>query len=111
MTMTLEEVYNSLSLGVLSNLTEGDEGSGMIPYQHQAKVTNAVNQALTALYGRFILQTQEVQIRAYDSITLYPLRRIYADQDVTTVPQKFIADTVGSTFPRRCTKDPRDLRR
>lgn len=98
MMMTLEDLYTSLSLGVLSNLVEGDEGSGMIPHRHQAKVVNAVNQALTTLHGRFLLQVQEVQIRAYSSMTLYPLRKIYADQDATLVTQKFISDTVELPF-------------
>lgn len=96
--MTLEELYTSLSLGVLSNLSVSGEGSGMIPYQHQAKVGNAVNQALTALHGRFVLSTQEVQLRAYDQISLYQLRKRYADQDPTTVTQKYITDSVEYPF-------------
>ena len=96
--MTLEELYTSLSGGVLSNLIEGDEGSGMVPFQHQVKVCNAINQSLTALHGRFLLSVKEVQIRAYDQITIYPLQAKYADQDPTVVTQKFIADSAEEPF-------------
>lgn len=96
--MQLEELYSNLSLGVLSNLAIGDEGSGFIPYSDQKKVALAINKGLLALYGRFILSEKEVQIRAYDGKTLYPLKKIYADQDATVVAQKFITDTVDAPF-------------
>lgn len=96
--MRLEELYQNLSFGVLSNLAVGDEGSGVIPFKHQSKVCWAVNEALTALYGKFVLQEKEVQVRAYDQMTIYPLKKIYADQDTSVVPQKFIADSVTEPF-------------
>ena len=96
--MTLEELFKNLSVGVLSNLAVGDEGSGLIPHQFESKLVHAVNQGLTQLHARFILHENEVQIRAYDQITTYPLKRKYADQDLTVVPQKFISDSAEKPF-------------
>lgn len=96
--MKLEELYANLSLGVLSNLTVGDEGSGFIRYEHQAKVCLAINNSLTAIYGKFILNVKEVRVRAMDNKTLYPLKQIHADQDPTIGVDKFITDTVDEPF-------------
>jgi hypothetical protein len=97
-TMTLEELYKDLSLGVLSNLQVGGEGSGFIPFEHQEKVCRAINQGLTALHGKFILQEKEVQVRTYDTITLYQLKKIFADTDPAIVPQKYISDSLAEPF-------------
>lgn len=96
--MQLEDLLKGLSYGVLSNLALGNEGSGEIPNQHEPKVVHHVNRALLALYSKFQIKTNEVQVRAYDNLTLYPLKKIYADQDPTVVAQKFITDSVESPF-------------
>lgn len=96
--MQLNDILTSLSLGVLQNLSVGGSGSGQIPANSQSKVVNAINQGLVALYSRFRLLEKEVVVRAYDGMTIYPLKKIYADQDPAVVPQKFIADTVTDPF-------------
>jgi hypothetical protein len=96
--MQLSELLTSLSVGVLQNLAVGGDGSGEIPAKYRSRVVSAINQGIVALYARFNLLEKEVIVRAYDSQTIYPLKRIYADTNTTTVPRKFITDTVAAPF-------------
>ena len=96
--MKLNELFSNLSFGPLANLSVGGDGIGMIPFEHEARLTSFVNKSLLALFSRFPLLEKEVIVRAYDGKTLYPLKKIYADTDATVVPQKFIADSAVDPF-------------
>lgn len=96
--MQLNDLLTSLSLGVLRNLVVGGSGSGQVPPQHISLVVNAINQGLDAIHTRFIILENEVVVRAYDGLTLYPLKAIYADSNPALVPQKYIADTSEKPF-------------
>lgn len=95
--MQLAELFNQLSLGVLSNLAIGGEGLGTIPAKSQPKLTMHVHNALTALYSRFNLLERELVIRVYDGLYDYPFEKKYADMDRTVGP-KFIEDGPENIF-------------
>ncbi|MGQ0565597.1 MAG: hypothetical protein ACT4OK_11070 [Gemmobacter sp.] len=95
--MTLDQLFSRLSLGVLSNLSIGSEGQGMIPSQHHRRVAMMVDNALTQLYSRFNLLEREMVIRIYGSWTEYPFEKKYADTDPTVGP-KFIEDSLANPF-------------
>jgi len=71
--MNLEELFEKLSYGVLSNLSISGEGSGVIPEKGQRKLTLYTNEALKRIYSRFVLKEQEVTIETYEYITNYHL--------------------------------------
>lgn len=96
--MLLSDLFTSLSYGVLSNLAIGGEGSGTIPVAHENRLVDHTNQSLLAIYGRLPILEKEVAIRAYDGMTIYPLKKKFADTDPTVVPQKFISDTLTDPF-------------
>lgn len=95
--MTLEQLFNRLSLGVLSNLSIGGEGQGLIPVQHQRRMAMMLDNALIQLYSRFNLLEKELVIRVYGSWTEYPFEKKYADNDPTVGP-KFIEDSLANPF-------------
>jgi hypothetical protein len=96
--MTLNELLTTLSHGSLSNLRVGGDGTGQIPTEHEAKVIGFVNQALLALFTRFVLSEKEVVVRAQDDVINYPLKQANADNDSNTTSLKYIQDTVADPF-------------
>ena len=96
--MQLSELFTNLSYGVLSNLSVGGEGSGVIPDAKHAALITHTNSGLKALHSRFPLIEKEVIVRTYVGITEDRLLKIYADQDPSVVDQKYIADTVSAPF-------------
>lgn len=96
--MKLSELFSNLSFGVLSNLSIGGDGIGMVPSEQETRLTTFVNKALADIYSRFPILEKEVIVRLYDGKTLYPLMKIYADSDPTQVSQKYISDTVAEPF-------------
>lgn len=95
--MKLSELFNRLSLGVLSNLAIGGEGSGSIPPNSQSKVAMHVGNSLIALYGRFNLLEREMVVRIYETVDTYRFEKKFADMDPTVGP-KYIEDTIDNIF-------------
>lgn len=71
--MNLLELFQRLSLGELSNLSIGNDGSGTIDDKDHQKLINYANEGLLKLYTRFILKEKDVLIEQYDHITNYHL--------------------------------------
>jgi hypothetical protein len=95
--MMLSELFERLSLGVLSNLAIGGEGSGTIPVQHQVRLALFANTALQTLYARFNLLERELVLRLYTGFYTYDLKAEHADTaDVSA--WKFIEDNSGNIF-------------
>ena len=96
--MHLQEFLARLSYGPLSNLALGSDGSGVIAPAQVTRLTRLTEQGLLALYGRFVLQSKELLIRASRSRTSYPLIRAHALSDPTIGIDKFIIDTPAVPF-------------
>jgi len=95
--MQLSELFNRMSLGVLSNLAIGGEVLGTVPAASRPKLTMHVDNALAVIYARFNLLERELIIRAYTGLYDYPFEKQFADMDRTVGP-KFIEDTLDNIF-------------
>lgn len=97
MSKTLGEVLEDLSYGPFSNLAIGGDGFGDIPLDQQRKLLRHINEGLIRLYSRFLLAERQISIRALSTRTLYPLRKVHADSDIS-IEYKFIADSPEMPF-------------
>lgn len=97
--MKLSEFFNYLTYGELANLKIGGKDVGGIYPQSSEEVLTFITQGLTDLHTRFALKHNEVIVQQYDHITLYPLRREYAESNTeSTEPYKWIMDTAERPF-------------
>lgn len=96
--MLLNDLFESLSYGPLSNLSIGGEGSGTIPVASQPRLTHLANLAILGIYKKFSILEKEVILQANAGQTVYPLEKQYAESDPTEVDHKFILDTVDDPF-------------
>jgi hypothetical protein len=97
--MELSTLFRQLSYGELSNLAISASGSGTIITSKQPQLVHYINDALTAIYTRFVLSEEEVIIEQIEGRTLYPLLAKHsqttgdADED-----DLFIVDNVEEPF-------------
>ena len=87
--MTLDEFFQRLGCGELSNLAIGEEGQGSIDPAQEDKLVVATNHALTQIFSRFLHRRASVRL-GMDGI-----RRSY--QIVSTEPALILG--VGEVFP------------
>ena len=95
--MKLKELFSRLSYGELSNLAIGMEGAGDIRQEDKMKVLSHVNDALLAIYSRFILSTKYLLVEQVDHITNYHLIPKYAESQ-NCVDYPYIKDLAGEEF-------------
>lgn len=88
--MNVQELFQDLSHGELSNLSIGTEGSGAIEEFNQPKVILYVNEALTRLYAKFVLSSKTIFLEMVENIVFYHLDPKFSetgwDKDVTDFP-------------------------
>lgn len=98
--MNLEELYCSLSVGVLKNLAMSNDGDGTIAEKHKKSVLLASNQGLKRLYSRFMLSEKYVIIQQQEGRTFYHLRKQFSvsghDPNVIDVP--YVMDSLNEPF-------------
>lgn len=95
--MKLKELFSRLSYGELSNLAIGMEGAGDIRQEDKMKILSHVNDALLALYSRFILSSKYLLVEQVEHITNYHLIPKYAESQ-SCVDYPYIKDMVGDAF-------------
>lgn len=76
--MTVEELFERLSYGELSNLAISNEGSGQIVADKQPQIVSFANEALRKIFARLSLKESEVLLRIEDHITDYFLDSKYS---------------------------------
>lgn len=98
--MTLENLYQMLSYGQLSNLAISGDGSGTIIESGQPKIVVAANEALKRLFGKFILLEKDVLIEQVAHITNYHLDKRFAESsyDPEQVKFPYIKDLYNDPF-------------
>lgn len=98
--MLLEDVYQRLSYGELSNLNIGDDGRGTIPELYHPRVVNYINDALLRIYTKFVLKTKVLILKPVEHITVYHLRKRFAASQfgISAEPYLYIMDTVDEPF-------------
>ena len=100
--MTLEELFQRLSYGPLSNLALSNEGVGGIVDAHKPKVVLYINDALTRLHTRFLLVEHGLILRQVEGISNYELvpENTYtasvSDDPPEAIP--YIQDTISKPF-------------
>ena len=95
--MTLEDLFETLALGELSQHKFGK--GGVIDLEDYPALISYTNRALTALHSRFPLQHKELLITQFDEITDYVLDPKYSiSADDASVENKYIADSVEYPF-------------
>ena len=97
--MYLSEILEQLTIGEVSQLNMGGAKTGGVLPQDYPKVIPHINLALTEIYKRFPLKTNDVVVQQYDEIQLYYLRSKYAQTNIASVePIKYIEDTAYHPF-------------
>ena len=99
-TLKISDLFRQLSYGELSNLAISDSGSGDIIEAKWPQLIQYTNEALTALYSRFVLSEKELVVEQVAGETRYPLTSTYAvfGGAGSGVPNHFILDTVDAPF-------------
>ena len=91
--MKIEELFQRLSYGELSNLAVASEGSGSILVAAYPRFIHYTNEALLRLYSRFVLFENLLFVEQVGSLTSYPLSMPFAESNVaSTEVHKFIKD-------------------
>ena len=94
--MKLSEVFYQLSVGELSQIKLGGDGSGVIPVDAYPKLIASINLGLIALYKRFMLKEGELTLALQPGQSVYALNSKYGVSSSSTASPKYILD---SGFP------------
>jgi len=97
--MKLQEIFDQLTYGELSNLNIGGVPEGGITECNWASVMASINLGLTALYKRFNMKDSELVLLLQPGQYVYPLESKYAVANArSTAPVKWIQDSVAAPF-------------
>ena len=88
--MLLEDLYQRLSYGELSNLSLSSDGNGSILEGSQPRIVLYADEALVRLYTTFILKTKSVILTPWDHITYYHLKKRFAFSQRNTSNEDFL---------------------
>lgn len=95
--MKVSDLFRELSFGELSNLAISNSGSGTILEAKHPQLLHYANDALTAIYSRFLLSEKEIVIEMSASITAYHLKSEHSESVGTSV-DLYIKDTPEDPF-------------
>ena len=99
--MTLDEIFDQLSFGELSQIRPGGffTAGEVVPDEDQRQVITHLNLALTELHKRFWLSSKELNVQLYPHISTYTLDKRYAVQNkLSTYMPKYIIDSMYQPF-------------
>lgn len=97
--MTLDQIFEQLTYGELSQLKIGGLVGGQVLEEDWRQVIAHLNLGLTELHKRFWLSSKELLIRLYPHLQTYLLDNRYAVQNkVSTYVPKYIIDSVYAPF-------------
>lgn len=97
--MNLQEVFDQLTYGELSQLSIGGGEAGVIDETNYPRVLAHINLGLTALYKRFNLKEGRVILQLDPLITTYSITKTHAVMNTRSQdPDKYLLDTSNSLF-------------
>lgn len=97
--MNLQEVFDQLTHGELSQLSIGGNEAGVINSANYNRLVPHVNLGLTALYKRFPLKENRLSLELQSTRTTYPLHSNYAVSSKTSKEAvRYIKDTASTAF-------------
>lgn len=97
--MNLQEVFDQLTYGELSQLSIGGNEAGAISASNYNRMVPHVNLALTALYKRFPLKEGRLTVELQSDRTTYPIQSKYAVSSRSSREAvRYIKDSTNSKF-------------
>lgn len=97
--MKLQEVFDQLSVGELSNISIGGAEQGIIDENNYSRIIPHINLALTALYKRFLLKEARIRVKLTKGMYTYLLHSDYAESNQKSIkPNKYILDSTAFPF-------------
>lgn len=93
--MTLDDIFNQLSFGELSQISIGNSDAGLVGMPDRLRVAASVELALAALYKRFLIKEGTVIVEMIDGLNTYVLDNKYSENSVEVVPYKYIKDATN----------------
>lgn len=97
--MKLQEIFDQLTHGELSQLSLGGGADGQINTANYAKVLSHINLGLTALYKRFPLKEGRLILALQEGRVTYPLTSAYATATLGSIePVRYIQDSQSAPF-------------
>lgn len=97
--MKLQEVFDQLTHGELSQLSIGGNEAGLINPANYNRLVPHVNLGLTALYKRFPLKENRLMVELQNNRTVYPIHSKYAVSSRTSrEPVRYIKDSLAVPF-------------
>lgn len=97
--MKLQEVFDQLTHGELSNLSIGGNEAGVINPANYDRLVPHVNLGLTALYKRFPLKENRFTLELQSNRTVYPLISKYAVSSTSSRETvRYIKDSLAVPF-------------
>lgn len=95
--MKVSDLLKQLSYAELSNLSIGNEGAGTVKPEGISKIITHINDGLLRIYSRFLLSTKFLTLEQQDAVTIYHLRKKYAETE-NAVEFPYIKDLGGERF-------------
>ncbi|AZO48057.1 hypothetical protein [Mesorhizobium sp. M4B.F.Ca.ET.058.02.1.1] len=96
--MKIVDLFRQLSFGELSNLAISESGSGQIILEKRPQLVQYTNDALLAIYSRFLLSEKDLLIELVNQITNYHLIPKYAETSGSDVDWPYIKDLPDEPF-------------
>lgn len=97
--MKLQEIFDQLTSGELSQLSIGGQQAGVIDENNWARVLPHINLALTTLYTRFLIREGRLLIKLVPDKVVYPLKSAFAVANTRSRELvKYILDDAAAPF-------------
>lgn len=97
--MKLQEVFDQLTSGELSQLALGGAEAGRIQEADYQKLAAHINLALTAIYKRFYLKEGRIDLSMVEGRAIYPIHNKYAQSNTeSNEVVKYLMDTAPNAF-------------
>jgi hypothetical protein len=97
--MKLQEVFDQLTHGELSQLSIGGNEMGVISPANYNRLVPHVNLGLTQLYKRFLLKEGRLTLELQSNRTVYPIHSKYAVSSRSSrEPVRYIKDSLAAPF-------------
>lgn len=93
--MTLDDIYDALATGELSQVILGSDTSGNleIPEERRRQIRRSLQLGLTDLHTRFLIREKHVKLELIPEKTVYRLDSKYAVSNLKSNAVKYLIDT------------------
>lgn len=102
--MELGKMYRELSMGVLRNIAQANDGNGEISVNYRPTVVMYLNEGLNRLHSKFLLRENDLILQMYADVTNYHLVKRFATYAGNEMPpenreeRRYILDLPDEPF-------------